>query len=185
MKTVKVKHLMCPVDEYPTVRDDATIYEAINSLEELTQKTPTRLFKHRAILVLSKDDKVLGKLDLWDLIRALEPNYDKIAKFDRLTHFGLNPDFVRNMVKDQELFTDSLQNHCKVAFHAKVADAYHPPEESEMIDEDADLGEAMHLLVMGNYLSLLATKAGRVTGILRLSDVFEKVAQLIKSCEEN
>lgn len=59
------------------------------------------------------------------------------------------------------------------------------PTEDEYIDEDASLDEAIHQLVMGNRQSLLV-KEGRgkdVAGVLRLTDVFAHVFQMMKQCQ--
>ena len=51
---------------------------------------------------------------------------------------------------------------------------------SEYIDENATLGEATHQLIVQPYLSLLVTSGDEVVGILRLSDVFTKICDIIK-----
>ena len=56
------------------------------------------------------------------------------------------------------------------------------PSEGEYVDEDATLGQAMHQLVMGHHHSLLVTRKDEIVGILRLSDVFAKICDEIKSC---
>ena len=55
------------------------------------------------------------------------------------------------------------------------------PSEGEYIDENATLGEATHQLVAYPYHSLLVTSGEEVVGILRLSDVFTKICDLIKA----
>ena len=50
----------------------------------------------------------------------------------------------------------------------------------DSIEEGASLGEAIEALVVSRAESLLATREGRVVGILRLSDVFEEVADRIR-----
>ncbi len=44
--------------------------------------------------------------------------------------------------------------------------------------------EAIHLLVMTHDYSTMVTRDGNVIGILRLSDVFEEVADIIRCCAE-
>ena len=57
------------------------------------------------------------------------------------------------------------------------------PTESEYVNADASLEEAMHMLVMGQHHSLLVIKDKKIIGILRLSDVFAAIFDLIKGCE--
>ncbi|MBW1837426.1 MAG: CBS domain-containing protein, partial [Deltaproteobacteria bacterium] len=56
------------------------------------------------------------------------------------------------------------------------------PSEDEYIDENATLGEAVHQMVVSPYHSLLVTSGDEVVGILRLSDVFAKICDEIKTC---
>jgi CBS domain containing-hemolysin-like protein len=61
-----------------------------------------------------------------------------------------------------------------------VSDFIQAPSEGEYIDQNATLGEATHQLIVQPYLSLLVTNDDEVVGILRLSDVFAKVCDIIK-----
>ena len=64
MKTIKVADLMVPLSEYATVSDDASLYDAVMALEKSQEKyTYTHSqYRHRAILVLDKSKKVIGKI---------------------------------------------------------------------------------------------------------------------------
>jgi CBS domain-containing protein len=54
MKSYSVKDLMVPLSEYATVSEDATLYDAVLSLEEAQEKFEDRhtRYRHRAILIL-------------------------------------------------------------------------------------------------------------------------------------
>ena len=66
------------------------------------------------------------------------------------------------------------------AARLKVSDFIQAPSENEYIDENATLGEATHQLIVQPYLSLLVTSGDEVVGILRLSDVFTKICDIIR-----
>jgi CBS-domain-containing membrane protein len=55
------------------------------------------------------------------------------------------------------------------------------PTEGEFIKEDAHMREAVHLLVMGHHHSLLVTSGEDIVGILRLTDVFMAIFDLMKA----
>jgi len=61
-----------------------------------------------------------------------------------------------------------------------VGELIHAPSQDEYIDENATLGEAIHQMIAYPYLSLLVTSGDEVLGILRLSDVFTKICDVIK-----
>ena len=45
----------------------------------------------------------------------------------------------------------------------------------EYISEDGSLDQAIHKLASGKHLSLLVSKGDKITGILRVADVFTAV----------
>jgi len=73
MKSYTVKDLMVPLSEYATVSEDATLYDAVLSLERAQENFEDKhtRYRHRAILVLDKDDQVVGKLSQLDVLRSL------------------------------------------------------------------------------------------------------------------
>ena len=75
MKDLKVVDLMVPLSEYATVSEDATLYEAVLELEKAQEEFDHTRYRHRAILVLDSDGKVIGKLSQLDALKALEPKY--------------------------------------------------------------------------------------------------------------
>jgi predicted transcriptional regulator len=75
-------------------------------------------------------------------------------------------------------FEGDISGLCARARSVKVRDMMHPVE--EFIDEDASLSEAIYKLVLYDTLSVLVTRKGKVVGLVRLDDVCQEVAQLIK-----
>lgn len=72
MKSIKVKHLMVPLDEYATVDENETLNEAVLALEESQKRFRQDRYKHRAVLVFDKVHNIVGKVSHLDLIRGLE-----------------------------------------------------------------------------------------------------------------
>jgi hypothetical protein len=52
MKTVSIKELMVPLNEYATVSEDATLADAIQALDHAQETFCQNKYRHRAILVL-------------------------------------------------------------------------------------------------------------------------------------
>ncbi len=61
MKTIKVKDWMVPLDEYATISEDATLHEAVLALEGAKERFDVKGCRHRAVLVLEKNGRVIGK----------------------------------------------------------------------------------------------------------------------------
>ncbi len=182
MKTITVKELMVPLKKYATVPQEATLREAVLALEKAQMALDPSRHKHRAILVLDESGKVVSKITMKNILVALEPNYGKVEGMGVLERSGYSPDLIRSMLEDNALWTEPLQFVRERATKLKVGDFIQAPSEGEYIDDNATLGEAIHQLVVYPYHSLLVTSGDEVVGILRLSDVFSKICDEIKTC---
>ena len=180
MKTITVKELMVPLEKYATVSREATLREAIYALEKAQLTLDPLRYKHRAILVLDESGRVVSKITMKNILVALEPNYGKVEGVGVLERSGHSPDLIRSMLEDHVLWAEPLQFFRERAAKLKVKDLIQAPSEDEYIDENATLGEAIHQLIVNPYLSLLVTSDDEVLGILRLSDVFTKICDVIK-----
>ena len=180
MRTITVGELMVPLEAYATVSKEATLREAILSLEKAQMTLDPSRHKHRAILVLDESGNVVSKITMKNILIALEPNYGKVEGTGVLERQGYSPDLIRSMLENNALWAEPLQFFRERAAKLKVGDLIYAPSEDEYIDENATLGEAIHQLVMYPFLSLLVTSGEAVVGILRLSDVFTKVCDIIK-----
>jgi Mg2+/Co2+ transporter CorC len=182
MADKKVKDIMVPLADYATVSENANLHEAVFALREAQHKFDLSKDPHRAIIVLDNKGNVVGKLSQLDLLKGLEPNYDKIGDFRETSRFGFTPDFLKSLMKNYGLWNHPLMDLCKKAAEKKVKDIMYTPTRGEFVLEDAFLDEAIHQLIMGHHQSLLVTKDKKIVGILRLSDVFREVCDLILAC---
>ncbi|MBT8372278.1 MAG: CBS domain-containing protein [Deltaproteobacteria bacterium] len=180
MKTISVKELMVPLEAYATVSRQATLREAVLALEKAQMTLAPSQHLHRAILVLDESGKVVSKIIMKDILVALEPNYGKVEGMGVLERSGFSPDLIKDMLESNALWAEPLQFFAERAARLMVSDFIHAPSEGEYIDENATLGEATHQLVVQPYHSLLVTSGDEVVGILRLSDVFAKICDIIK-----
>jgi CBS domain-containing protein len=182
MQNITVKDLMVPLGDYATVSDEATLGDAVSALEEARKNVEGDREKFRAVLVLDQNGRVVGKLDQWRVLWALEPRYKQMGDLKETSRFGFSPEFLRSMLDYYELWRKPLEGLCQKAAKTKVKEIMHKPTEGEQVEADATLDTAIHQLVMGRHQSLLVTRGEAVVGILRLSDVFNKVCDEIKSC---
>jgi CBS domain-containing protein len=173
---------MVPLAEYATVSEDATLYEAVLALEEAQKRVEGDREKHRAVLVLDRKGRVVGKLDQWIVLWALEPRYKQMGNITETSRFGFSPNFLRSMIDYYDLWRKPLEGLCRSAAAMKAKDIMHAPTEGEYVDENGSLDTAIHQLVMGRHQSLLVTRGEDIVGVLRLSDVFKKICDYIKAC---
>jgi len=179
-----VSDLMVPLDEYATVNDDATLYEAVIALEKAQEKLDRKLHTHphRTILVYDKNKKITGKISRFDVLLALEPKYQEMGDMRAVSRAGFSVQFLKSMMEQFHLCDKSFSSMCTKAASVKVKDFMYTPTEGEYIEAEAPLCEAIHQFVMGHHQSLLVMREGEIVGILRLTDVFKEVCQMIKAC---
>ena len=184
VKSYLVKDLMVPLSEYATVTEDATLYDAVLSLEEAQEKFEDKhtRYQHRAILVLDKDGNVAGKLSQLDVLRSLEPKYRDMMAGEGSQRYGFTKKFMKSMLEDYQLFANPLDDICRKAGEQNVKQFMYTPTEGEYVSEDASLDVAIHQLVIGRHQSLLVTSGKKIVGILRLTDVFAAVFHKMKEC---
>jgi CBS domain-containing protein len=188
MKSYKVKDLMVPLAEYATVSDTATLLEAVNALKEAQVSFSQKRYRHRAILVIDKNNQFIGKLSQHDVIESLEPNYIKMRNSlhgESMHRLGFSDDFIKSTRDQYHLWEKALDSLCEKGCHLKVKNIMYTPGKGEFVNESATLDEAIHRLILGNHHSLLVTTENdslEIVGVLRLTDVFDFVSEAMHEC---
>lgn len=177
-----VKDLMVPLSEYATVAKGSTLFKAVQALEKAQEEFDHTKYRHRGVLVLDEAGVVIGKLSHLDALRALEPVQDQNKELTELPQFGFSDKFVRAIRQQKRMQAEPFKELCRRAQELKVEDFMQATAEGQCIDREASLDLAIHQLVFGNHLSLLATENDRIVGILRLADVFAAVYHSMSVC---
>ena len=86
------------------------------------------------------------------------------------------------MAKDVGLWKKPLSNLVGKASAVKVRHLINPFADGETIDENATLDTALHQFILGQFQSLLVTRKKKIVGILRLTDVYEEISGMLRSC---
>jgi CBS domain-containing protein len=182
MESIAVRDMMIPLESYATVSEDATLAEAVLALEAAQNNFDQNRYQHRAVLVYDKNRNIVGKLSQLDVLKALEPKYQGAGDFKELDQFGINADYIRNLIDELGLLKKPVQDICRRAAEAKVKNIMYTPTQGEFVAEKATLNEAIVQFLVGHHQSLLVTRGKDIVGILRLTDVFKKVTDMIKAC---
>lgn len=183
MDNIRVKDLMVPVEEYVTISETATLYEAVIKLEQAQREYEEGKCPHRAILVIGTSGEVIGRMNKIDVIRSLEPKYVELGDLRKVSGFGLAPEFMKAMMEKFELWETPLNDLCRKSADVKVGDLVATPLEGEIIDSEATLNKAVHQIIVGHNQSLIVKSGGKIVGILRLTDVFAEIAKRMRLCK--
>lgn len=183
MEKYVIKDLMVPISEYATVSEGATLFDAYLALEKAQEEYDHNKYRHRAILVLDKDRRVIGKIGQLDVLRALEPKNEQEELFEDIRKFAFSDKFILSLREERLMQKEPLADICRKAGQIKVEDLMRTPTEGEFIEETASFDTAIHQLVRGSHMSLLVTRGGDIIGILRLTDVFAAIFHTMKECE--
>lgn len=172
-----------PLSNYATVSQETSLFEAVVALKEAQAAFTQSTYKHRAILIFNADNEVVGKVNLASVLRALEPKYGEMLSDHSPSHTGFSAEFQKEIIESFKLWDSPLNDLCAKAAKLKVKSFMMTLKKEEQVEVDAPLEVAIHQLVLGQLQSLLVMENDSVVGLLRLTDVFESVAETIMACE--
>jgi len=89
MDRKKVKDIMIPVEEYATINKDASLLDMVYILDESNKKLPEGHHKLRSVLVTDLYGDIIGKIGHLVFLKALEPKYDRMADFNKLSRWRI------------------------------------------------------------------------------------------------
>jgi len=179
--TKHVKDIMLPLSDYAVVDEDATVLEALKSLQRSQEKLPPDKQPHRAILVKNRHGEIVGKFHHFAFLRALVPERKAMGTLALMDRAGVGDDMRDSSMRMLDFLTADLMDVCERARNVAVRDVYTTTTIS--ITEDAPLSDAVSSFLRHQTLSLLVTRQGKTVGILRLSDLFEELARQIMQGE--
>lgn len=178
-----VKDLIVPIARFPRISDTATFSGAVMALERAQDEFLSGKREQRVMLVTDSDNKVVGKLSPLDVIRGLEPNYDKLVD-EQMSVYVEKFDYVIQPMKEQTtMWSNPLDDLCARAKDVLVKDFILPLKSSQIIDQDANLNDAFHRFVMFRHDSLFVMDGRKLAGLLCFADVYREITRRIKeSC---
>ncbi|MFZ7128250.1 MAG: CBS domain-containing protein [Desulfobacterales bacterium] len=182
MKYISIEELMVPLKDCDRLVETATLLDAVEAIDKAFSRPHPGRLPHRTLLVLGVEGGVVGLVGYLDVLRGLEPKYRDLIGQQGMAHLGFTPKFIKSMLTQYHLWEHPLDHICRKASNLLIRDFMYVPRADEFIRKDATLDEAVHQLLMGGHHALLVNKEDVTVGMLRLSDVYEAVADRIKLC---
>ena len=177
-----IRELMCPIDEFPKVTEQTFFFDIIMALEKARWDYRAELSRQTVLLVEDEDKHIVGKISPRNVIRSLEPQYDKINSFNDDIRFGL-PQVVESMRKDYFLWQEPFSNLCDKAWKIKASDIYSKPGPTQSVNIDERIENAFHLFVTTRHEYLYVIENERIAGLLKFNDIYKFVCKKIYQCE--
>jgi CBS domain-containing protein len=176
----KVKDRMIPLENYPTVSPEATLREAALSLKtsfcELESGICTEAGP-RTILVVDQAGMLIGILDFKSFLETMIPEIAG-GLTARLSALGVSIAFAQ---ADAETLDES-----RLGFRARVIKNAQAKVRDIMlkvrgtIDADAPLIDGMKKMFRNKIIVLPVYKSGKLVGVLRDTDLFLAVADVLE-----
>jgi CBS domain-containing protein len=184
MAIATVKDLMIPREDYATVDQNASLHEAVMALEKSQDKRHHSRYRHRAVLVKNEKDRIVGKLSMFDVLKALDPQPEENTSYHHSKRYGFDSSFIQSTRHKYDFWSQPLDDLCLKASKIIVKNIMYTPTLGEYVMVDTSLNAAVHQLVLGHHQSLLViNEERRVVGVLRLTDVFARVCDMMKPCD--
>ena len=160
----KVKDLMIPLEDYPHIPYWFTLRQAMAIVREAAIKFEGS-FEPRAVLVFDEKYQLMGILTLRDIIKGLEPNFLKETSLVKM-----DPSLT-------VLLGDLLGPQMKEHSQRPVSEVMSPIQAT--VDGNAPIAKALYLMIKENVGLMPVIQDSKVTGMIRLSDLFNEVATLV------
>ena len=160
----KVKDLMIPLEDYPHIPYWFSLRQAMAIVREAAIKFEGS-FEPRAVLVFDEKYQLMGILTLRDIIKGLEPNFLKETSLVKM-----DPSLT-------VLLGDLLGPQMKEHSQRPVSEVMSPIQAT--VDGNAPIAKALYLMIKENVGLMPVIQDSKVTGMIRLSDLFNEVAILV------
>jgi len=172
MKTVG--EIMVPLAQYPCVRDNTTLREAVEVIENAQIEVASRKSLPRVLLVYDEIDVFVGYVRRRDIMRGLEPRSLVSRPLEyrkKLFDVAIDPNL-------SELSWDHVVKGIRQQGDIPVSDVMRPIE--TVLNADDHMIKAVYEMVSLDVSPIPVLKDGQVVGVVRTVDVFRELALLLR-----
>jgi len=162
--TKKVKELMIPLADYPHIPYWFTLRQAMAIVREAVIKFEGS-FEPRAVLVFDEKYQLMGIVTLRDIIKGLEPRF-----MHETTLIKADPNLT-------VLMGDLLGPGMREASQKPVSEVMSPVKVT--IQGNDPLAKAIFMMIQENVGMMPVAQDGKVTGMVRLSDLFKEISDMV------
>lgn len=181
MDKAKVEDLMLPAENLLAIKVDDSFSAAVEGLAQALEDFKTGKRASRVLIVIDEAGHMVGKISPSDVLRSMEPSYNKLLNMDSSAHvskFGYLIQSLREEVQQNSLPWDRL---CQTAKTHKVRDIMKKPAHSQVIQVGESLNEAIHRFVLGKHNTLFVTNGHNLVGLLDMPTIYHAIVEKLKN----
>ncbi len=172
MKTVG--EIMVPLEQYPCVRDNTTLREAVEVIESAQIEVRQRKSLPRGLLVYDEIDVFVGYARRRDIMQGLEPKSLVSRPLEyrkKLFDVAVDPNL-------SELSWDHVVKGIREQGEKPIREVMRPIE--ALLEADDHVIKAVYEMVSLDVSPIPVLKDGQVVGVVRTVDVFHELALLLR-----
>jgi CBS-domain-containing membrane protein len=170
----RIREIMIPVDRYPSVRDNATLREAVAVIESAQLEVELRKSLPRALLVFDAIHVLVGTVRRRDLMRGLEPTFlvsEPLEYRMKLFDVAVDPNLA-------ELSFDRVVQGIREQARRPVSDVMQPIE--TILSADDHVMKAVSEMVALDLTLIPVVDQKQLVGVVRSVDAFHELAGLLR-----
>jgi CBS domain-containing protein len=168
------RDLMLPLDRYPHVTDTATLREAFIAVGgSAVRLDDGHLIAPRYLLVFNQQQELVGILSRRDMLRGLVPGYrsmkEALATVQGVLH--THAEGFEESFEWASLFGSAALENAKDSVRAVMV----PPK--ALANAEDSVSSVVSAMLLHNVDLVPVLQAGRVVGVVLMTDIFDTVAQ--------
>jgi CBS domain-containing protein len=183
----RVKDIMVPIEEYDKVNVDSQFCDVLSILRRNYENIKTgqsgrRL--HRTLFVTDADDVIVGKISMYDLIRALVPEPAKAPEVSKAYHRMLSSRALRvaeevsDVQEHYKWLQTSFEGLVKQEAHKKIRDIMKPVQKS-VLREDDRINQAIYVIFKEDVRQQVVHRDGKIVGVVNLNALFAELLETV------
>jgi Mg/Co/Ni transporter MgtE len=170
----RVRDVMIPVGQYPSLRDTATLREAVTLMETAELEVQGRRSLPRVLLVFDAIQVLVGYVRRRDLMRGLEPRFlvvRPLAYRKKLFDVAVDPNL-------SELSHDRVANGIREQGDRPITDVMQPIE--AVVQADDHIMKAIYEMVSQDLTLIPVVDGKQLVGVTRSVELFREMALVLR-----
>lgn len=173
----KVIDFVLPLKDFKTIPYNATVFDAVTSMEQLNGAGSPMKRCSKSLLVVDDNDRVIGKIGPLCCLKAMKSDFcldfDDIEKIRRLEDY--HSDFLEDLLCKKIL--EQCTSLKKQTMDTSVINVMYTINES--IDGNASIFNAINKIINFEGLTVLVTIKSEVIGLLHIIDLYNELSSFI------